>query len=43
MAAKGWIKTYIQVAFTHQNKYKIVHLTAAKISNRKRDKTVLNT
>ena len=41
MAAKDWIKTYVQVSFTHLNKYKIVDLTAAKFSNRERDKTVL--
>jgi len=36
-------KTYMQVAFTHQNTYKIVHLTIAKLSYREPDKTVLKT
>jgi len=40
MAAKGWIKTYSQVPFTHWNKCNIVDLTAAKLSNGERDKTV---
>ena len=37
------LKTYIQVPFTHYNKYKTVDLTAGKFSNGGRDKTVLKT